>query len=608
MEESIHDIIIVGGGTAGCLLASRLSSQSGLDILLLEAGENRNDDPKVLTPLISRRMFGDPAYDWCFETTDQPELGGRIIQQTRGRMIGGSSAINSHSLVYPNKAMHDAWAQLAGSQSWSWKNMAKYYQAFQSEQTRGKKSETTETNPKIQASYPVEMNTLQQAWEDVFHQLGASSQKPGVSGEAIGGVTTTNAIDSSGRRSFAGNTFLAPGKTRGNMRVETSAMVQKVVLEESANDESIKKAVGVIYEREGRTIFAKAKKEVILCAGVFGSPQILELSGIGNPRFLEKAGVECTVQLRGVGGELSRRIRHMNNTDSLLENLQDHINFGPSIEVEPTIETMDVYSREPEIFLAHTKEYQEHQTGPLSEGAAYSFAYWPLQLFNSKAEEDDLKALLESMTFPQWNKGMGLQYEFIRRMILDPEEASATVFMTRKQRYTSPGDEAPDNYMTIVAMLAHPFSRGSVHIATSNSSDPPVIDCGYLIHQLDSEILARHVSQIERLVSQPTFGSIVRPDGRRLPSGLDNTSSLSEIKDKIRDYGATNYHPCGTCAMMQAEYDGVVDAELRVRGVENLRVCDASIFPIIPRGNILTTVYAVAERGAEMLVDLYGSK
>lgn len=269
---------------------------------------------------------------------------------------------------------------------------------------------------------------------------------------------------------------------------------------------------------------------------------------------------------------------------------------------------MDIYSREPELFHAHSKQYEENQTGPLSEGAAYSFAYWPLQLFNSKAEEDELKTLLESMTFPQWNKGMGLQYEFIRRMILDPEEASATVFMTRKQRYTVPGKEAPGNYMTIVAMLAHPFSRGSVHIATPNSSKPPVIDCGYLIHQLDSEILARHVSQIERLVSQPTFRSIIRPNGRWLPSGLGSTTSLSEIKDKIRDYGATNYHPCGTCAMMQAEYDGVVDGELRVRGVENLRVCDASIFPIIPRGNILTTVYAVAERGAEMLVDLYGSK
>lgn len=304
MEESTHDIIIVGGGTAGCLLASRLSSQSNLDILLLEAGENRNDDPKVLTPLISRRMFGDPAYDWCFETLDQPELGGRTIQQTRGRMIGGSSAINSHSLVYPNKAMHDTWAQLAGSQIWSWKNMAKYYQAFHSEQTRGGKPETTETDPKIQATYPAGMNTLQQAWEDVFHELGARSQKPGVSGEAIGGVTTTNAIDSSGRRSFAGNTFLASDKIRESLRVETSATVRKVVLEESAHGESIKKAVGVIYEREGKTIFARGKREVILCAGVFGSPQILELSGIGNPRFLEKAGVQCIVQLRGVGGEL----------------------------------------------------------------------------------------------------------------------------------------------------------------------------------------------------------------------------------------------------------------------------------------------------------------
>ncbi|KAF2997767.1 hypothetical protein E8E14_000268 [Neopestalotiopsis sp. 37M] len=588
MEESTHDIIIVGGGTAGCLLASRLSSQSDLDILLLEAGENRNEDPKVLTPLISRRMFGDPAYDWCYETTAQPGLGGRIIQHTRGRMIGGSSAINSHSLVYPNKAMHDAWAQLVGSESWSWKNMAKFYQTFLSEQNSSEVTEKPDTPPRIQASYPATTHTLQQAWENVFKHLGASSQKPGVSGEAMGGVTTTNAIDK-GRRSFAGNTFLDSAKLRENLRVETGAPVEKVVLEDSSHDKFIKRAVGVIYEREGRNIFAKARKEVILCAGVFGSPQILELSGIGNPRVLEKAGVPCIVDLPGVG-----------------ENLQDHINFGPSIEVDPAIETMDAYSRDPAVALAYNKEYEEHQSGPLSEGGAYSFAYWPLQLFNTGSEEDQLKALLSPSAIRPRDKGLELQYEFARRMILDPNEASATVFMTRIQRYTLPGNKAPGNYMSVIAMLAHPFSRGSVHISTSKPDDPPAIDCGYFTHPLDSEVLALHVSQIERLASQPTFESIVRPNGRRLPPGLGSASSLAEIKESIKAHAATNYHPCGTCAMMRAEYGGVVDEELRVRGLENLRICDASIFPIIPRGNILTTVYAVAEKGAEMLVGLYG--
>ncbi|ETS86667.1 hypothetical protein PFICI_00495 [Pestalotiopsis fici W106-1] len=593
MEQSTHDVIIVGGGTAGCLLASRLSSQlPHLDLLLLEAGENHNEEPKVLTPLISRRMFGDPAYDWCFETTAQPGLGGRTIQQTRGRMIGGSSGINSHSLVYPNKAMHDTWAELVGSESWSWANMAKFYQAFQSEQPPSEATESTDTTPKIQASYPTTMNSLQRAWEDVFNDLGAASQKSGVSGEAIGGVTTTNAIDRSGgkgRRSFAGNTFLNSATIKKNLQIESSATVVKMVLEDSSNSNFIKRVGGVVYERQGRSIFAKARKEVILCAGVFGSPQILELSGIGNPRVLETVGVHCTVNLPEVG-----------------ENLQDHINFGPSIEVEPTIETMDVYARDPAVLLAHSNEYQEHQTGPLSEGAAYSFAYWPLQLFNSKSDQDELHALLDSLATSPRSKGLQLHHEFSRRMILDPEEASATVFMTRMQRYTLPGHKAPGNYMTVVAMLAHPFSRGSVHIATPESSDPPVIDCGYLTHPLDAEILALHVSQIERLVTQPTFASIMRPGGRRLPPGLESAPSLSEIKESIKTYGATNYHPCGTCAMMRAEYGGVVDEELRVRGVENLRICDASIFPIIPRGNILTTVYAVAEKGAEMLVGLYG--
>ncbi|KAK1985563.1 hypothetical protein LZ30DRAFT_809136 [Colletotrichum cereale] len=590
MERSSFDVIIVGGGTAGCVLASRLSAWSDLQILLLEAGANHIHDEKVTTPLPSRRMFNDPNYDWCSTSAPQAGLNGRTIQHVRGRMIGGSSAINSHSLVYPNKAMHDAWAEIAGDKRWSWDQMRDCYQEFKTEQTREPTGEAAGPGGPIRASYPAKLHPLQKTWEDVFSELGAKSGRDDLSGEALGGVTTSNAIDSSpgeGVRSFSGNAYLEPAMGRENLVVESGAIVQRVIFE-STKSGMIQglRAVGVFYEKSGVKTMVEAKKEVIICGGTFGSPQILELSGIGSKAVLEACGITCLVDLPGVG-----------------ENLQDHLNFGPSVEVNPDIETMDVAARDPAVAAAQLAEYVQHKTGPLSEGAAYSFAYWPLQLFNTPAEEAALRALLEKST-STGDEATRMQQDFIRRMIIDPGEASATVFMTRKQRYTASGSEAPGNYMTVVAMLAHPFSRGSTHIKSADCHDQPSIDCAYLSHHLDVEILARHVLQIEKLLDHPVLASVRRPDGNRLPADM-KVRTLEDVKSAIRRYGATNYHPCGTCAMMKDGLGGVVDADLLVRGTSNLRICDASIFPIIPRGNILSTVYAVAEKASKVILASY---
>lgn len=306
------DIIIVGGGTAGCVLASRLSSAGDTSVLLLEAGPNNNADPKVSTPLTSRRMFNDPKYDWDFRTVPQAGLNGRVIQQTRGRMIGGSSAINSHSLVYPNRAMHEAWAEIAGDDRWSWGRMEPFYKKFQTVQVRevtGDHSSVAEpvAGGPIRASYPRHMHVLQSAWEDVFRSLGACSGQDGVSGRAMGGLTTTNAIDGRpmrGERSHSGNSYLKPALGRENLTVETDATVKRVDFREhGSGDTKSLQAVGITYEKEGNTMSVAANREVILCAGAFGSPQILELSGIGNRGILENAGVQCLVDLPGVGGK-----------------------------------------------------------------------------------------------------------------------------------------------------------------------------------------------------------------------------------------------------------------------------------------------------------------
>lgn len=317
MSDPEFDIIIVGGGTAGCVLASRLSATSNLRILLLEAGSNRNDDPKVQTPLPSRQMFNDPNYDWNYETIPQINLDNRVIQQTRGRMIGGSSAINSHSLVFPNKDMHDTWARMVGDERWSWEQVKDCYARFH-EEVRSSSSSSSECSSNagemdntIKASRPRELNQLQRAWEDVFEGLGMKNSSDGMSGKCFGGFTTTNAIDSrpgKGERSHAGNEYLQPAIHRDNLVVETSALVKRVVFDVgSHHDPRSLTATGVAYEKDGQEKCVRAKGEVIICAGAFGSPQLLELSGIGRKEILENAGVECLLDLRSVGGKCISR-------------------------------------------------------------------------------------------------------------------------------------------------------------------------------------------------------------------------------------------------------------------------------------------------------------
>ncbi len=308
-NSAIYDIVVVGGGTAGCVIAARLSETTSLQILLLEAGPDNNDDPKVTTPLRSRQMFGDPNYDWDYQTTPQKNADNRVIQQTRGRMLGGSSAINSHSLVFPNQAMHDSWAEIAGDGAWSWAQMQRFYDKFQTVQTLDQMKHSPAAFPTkgpIQASYPRDWNKLQTAWEEAFRALGYFHTSYGTDGQGIGGTTTTNAIDGrngKGERSHAGKAYLQKARGRDNLTIVTEARVRKVSFEHTNGTHNKLRATSVLYEKDGQSVAAGARREVVLCAGVFGSPQLLEVSGIGNQNVLVKAGVECLFHLPSVGGK-----------------------------------------------------------------------------------------------------------------------------------------------------------------------------------------------------------------------------------------------------------------------------------------------------------------
>ena len=591
-----YDFILVGAGSASCLITSRLSQQlPDHRILVLEAGQHTRDDPKVQTPGLSMSLQSNPAYDWQYSSAPEPGLNDRKVKHPRGKLVGGTSAINSHSVVFPNHEWHDRMAEEllseSGKAEWGSLGMRDCYKRWQAESSGPRVMDDAGSLNHVQTSYPRTMSVLQLQWIKLFEELGHATSKTGFSESSAGAVTVTNAIDSSkGERSHAATAFLESALKRGNVTLKTGVKVDKVVFDQALTADGKLNARGVCYTHQGEEL-ATSAREVIVCAGVFESPAILERSGIGSKKVLAAANVPVLYELPGVG-----------------ENLQDHLNCSLSCETQDNVPTRDDILRNPEERKAAMAEYERSRTGRLSEGAAYSFAFTPLQMLESPIETEDLGEQVKQLVEQERNPSLRAQYSVIQETVKSPSEATATTFMLPMQRHRD-GDSLPKdtppvadgNYVTLVAMLAHPFSRGTCHISPDPSHKPD-IKFNYLSHPLDTEILARHLLLIERLFQQPTFTAIAKAGGRRLPRSFPHpVTSLDYAKKILPVNAATNYHPSSTCSMMREELEGVVDERLRVYGTANVRVCDASVLPLIPRGNILTAVYAFAEKAAEII-------
>ena len=594
-SSDVFDFILVGAGSASCLIASRLSQQlPNHRILVLEAGEHLRDDPKVQTPGLSSSMISDPAYDWQYSTAPEPGLNNRKVDHPRGKLVGGTSAINSHSVVFPNHEWQDRIADELLSDServeWGSQSMIDCYSRWETGGSISSANSDVGSLDRIQTSFPRTRDFLASQWIKAFEKLGHTSST-GFTRSTAGAVNVTNAIDSSkGERSHAGIAFLESALERGNVTLRTGVEVRKIAFDEALTTDGKLHANAVLYTHQGE-VHSTTGREVILCAGVFGSPAILERSGIGSKIVLEAAKIPILYELPGVG-----------------ENLQDHLNCGLSRETQDNVPTRDGVVQDQEVRKAETLEYARSRTGRLSEGAAYNFAFTALQMLESPSETLELARIVQECLQKESNPSLRAQYSVIQKAIESPDEATATTFLLRSQRHKDleslpkgTPSVVSGKYVTAVAMLAHPFSRGSCHISYDPSHQPD-IKFNYLSHPLDTEILARHLLFIERLFQQPTFTAFTKPHGKRLPLSFPYpVASLEDAKIRLPINSATNYHPCGTCSMMREDLRGVVDGRLKVYGTKNVRVCDASVLPIIPRGNILTAVYAFAEKAAELV-------
>ena len=436
----------------------------------------------------------------------------------------------------------------------------------------------------------VQDDPVLKAWVEAFESMGHPLTASPFSGNSTGPYNAPSSVNPATKtRSYSGNSYYAPVADRSNLVVFTKAVATRILL---SGPEHV--ATGVEFIQDSTTKTVKAKNEIILSAGVFNSPKLLELSGIGDPDVLSAAGVDLKVSSPYVG-----------------TNLQDHILSGISFEVQDGIPTKDdLMRKDPEAVKQAGTQYQEHKTGPLASTGVTAFGYLPIVDFVSDTQARD--AFFQSLSKVEEDHPLDkARIDQLRNLVQDGQEGTGQFFVYSVQAgpagidRTSGNipDPLPENYITLVSALSHPLSTGTVHITSSDVSTPPTLDHRYLSSPIDLELHARNIRYLENIAAAAPFATILKPNGRRNDprSKFEGEDSLQKAKEYVKLASSTNYHSVGTCAMAPQDKGGVVDHNLRVYGVKGLRVVDASVFPLVPQSNTQSLVYVVAERASELI-------
>jgi choline dehydrogenase-like flavoprotein len=596
------------------VVAARLSENSRYRVLVLEAGVDTSADPRVYIPaLYTTQQFTDA--DWGFHTEPQPGFNGRKVAVNQGKALGGSSSINAHLFVPPAKCLVDAWETL-GNQGWTWDALRPYFaKAYTSpqvdkslEKAMGinewtRRDEDTAHGP-IQTSFPGSAShPIREGWAETFKISGLAMAHDPFLESSVGAFSSLTSIDPvTKQRSYATTAYYHPIKDRANLHVLTGARVMKVEFENVGPPAPIR-ATAVQYEQDGELRTVAVAKEVILAAGAFQSPKVLELSGIGDAQLLAKHGIDVVQDLPGVG-----------------ENLQDHIFASIGYRARDDLETLDALARqEPDAINEAMQEYTSNRSGVLTSVGVYTCAYLPVPTQGQQQMRELLRSNVPSNKSTSTGTSQPAlaraQHDIAEKMLLDPQAPSGAYITVMSQTPRPIDPDAgpptepaavPGKFLTIGAMLAHPLSRGSVHIQSNNPLTDPIIDPRYLSHPLDEEVLARHLMHIETLAESAPLGRLLQqPLSRRDAELTSRLADLDDAKRYLRTTGTTMWHPAGSCAMLPRALGGVVDAQLRVYGVPNLRVVDASAIPMISTANLQATVYAFAERASDLIKETW---
>ncbi len=523
-----YDYIVVGAGSAGAVVANRLSESSRNRVLLLEAGPARHHWSPV--PLGYAKLLHNPSANWCYSSEPETATNDRRLPVPRGRMLGGSSAINGCAFVRGQAQDFDTWAQM-GNRGWSYQDVLPFFKRMETYEGGGDDAFRGSDGP-LRITNPEVRDPLLQAIIEAAGEVGIAHSQD-YNGAQQDGIAMSQATISNGRRMSTAHCYLDPIRKRKNLSIVSNAHVEAVVLDGN-------KCTGVRYHINNVAHEARASREVVISAGSINSPQLLELSGIGQPTRLKDLGIAVLRALPGVG-----------------ENLRDH--FAPRTR-------------------------------------------WAI---GSKG-----------ITYNDRGRGLGLIHQVLRYTILRQGMFSMVAAPLRAFVRSREGLDAPDVLLGWVPMLyepgpklsrqsgmtcyAHPMrpeSKGHIHVTSKDFRQAPAINFNFLSSPIDAETTVRAVRIARSVMAAPALADMKITE---IAPGAA-VSSDDEILDWVKQAAETTYHPIGTCKMGTDDM-AVVDEQLRVRGIEGLRVADASIMPTLTSGNTNAPAIMIGEKAADMIL------
>lgn len=579
------DYLVVGGGTAGLVVAARLSENPNISVGVLEAGEYLKDMPNINIPGLAGSGVMHEQIDWCFQSVPQAGANNRVIPQPRGKALGGSSAINF--LVNGRAAAEEYNAiENLGNPGWNWRQFLTYFK--KSETLISPAAEFAESlqikwephvhgsDGPLKKSYPKFVWGLRHPFVQALTAQGVPNNPEPGNGNHVGSSVSTVCLDpETVTRSYGATAYYEPNAHRKNLVVLAGVQATKVILEQQGPSVV---ATGVEYTSNGENYIATANREVILSAGSLKTPQILELSGIGKGDVLSKCGIQQVIDLP-VG-----------------ENLQEHAYVPLIYESSPEYETSDDLAI-PEEVGKQMNLYQTKKEGKFTALLFSALAFVPLPSLLTPAEVTNLKAkLAKDQTIPK-----DKQFEFLTTWFDDAGHGQAELFHVPRMLPGIASPVAGKKYQSLVAGGMHPFSRGSVHIQSKDPLAAPAIDPAYFRNPLDLDIIVSALKFLRRVATtEPLASTII---GEEVAPGPE-VQTDKQLAEYCRKHFTTMSHPLGSASMLPKEDGGVVDANLIVYGTKNLRVVDASIIPIQLSAHTQATVYAIAEKAADLIKGL----